>query len=106
MAERLLWNALSELRKENGLRFRRQHPIYPYYADFACVKALFIVEIDGMSHDSRQAYDAERDAEIESKGWKILRFTNDDVKNNLEGVVRTILDLAKKRVVAHPLPLP
>jgi primosomal protein N' (replication factor Y) len=66
--ERLLWNALSALRKETKLHFRRQHPLPPYIADFACIKAGLIVELDGMSHDARQIYDAKRDAILRDRG--------------------------------------
>src|SRR5262249_54359383 len=91
LCERLLWNALCELRKETGLKFRRQQPLHPYIADFACVKARLVVELDGPSHDTRLAYDAKRDFDLRKMGWVVIRFTNDDVRENLEGVVLTVV---------------
>jgi very-short-patch-repair endonuclease len=101
-AERLLWNALSALRTETKIHFRRQHPLPPFIADFSCVKARLIIELDGFSHDVRQAYDAKRDAEICRKGWLIMRFSNEEIEHNLEGIVRTILETARMRLAAHP----
>jgi very-short-patch-repair endonuclease len=101
--ERLLWRALSALRTETGLHFRRQHPLPPYFADFACVKAKLIVELDGSSHDMRQSYDAKRDKELHSREWTILRINNEEIEKNLEGVVVTILETTEKRLQqAHP----
>jgi len=89
--ERILWKALSALRQETGLRFRRQHPVPPYFADFACVRASLIIELDGPSHDARQDYDSQRDTELRRRGWTVMRFSNEEVEKNLEGVVMTIL---------------
>src|ERR1700733_16113524 len=77
LPERLLWNALCELRKETGLKFRRQQPLHPYIADFACMKARLVVELDGPSHDTRLAYDAKRDLDLQKMGWTVIRFTNE-----------------------------
>ncbi len=94
--ERLLWNALLSMKEETGLKFRRQHPLYPYIADFACIKARLIIELDGPSHDTRLAYDAKRDATLQKMGWTILRFDNDDVVFNLENVVLAIFKKCKE----------
>ena len=86
-AETILWTVL---RKEAaGLRFRRQHPIGPFVADFACVSACMIVEVDGPSHfaDEGAARDAARTAYLEAEGWRIVRVTNADIYENLAGVV-------------------
>jgi very-short-patch-repair endonuclease len=91
IAERRLWGALCSLKQQTGLKFRRQHPVHPYIADFACVAARLIIELDGMSHDTRQTYDARRDAYLQEKSWMVIRFSNDDVQNNLKGVVLTIM---------------
>jgi len=108
MCERLLWNALSALHEETGIRFRRQHPLPPYFADFACVKARVVIEIDGASHDTggAQAYDGHRDIELRKRGWLVIRYLNEDVQTNLEGVVLTILQHVRSRLPAHPQPLP
>jgi len=97
--ERLLWNALSMLRLETGLRFRRQHPLPPYFADFVCVKARLIVELDGPSHDVRQDYDAKRETELRTQGWMIMRFSNEEIENNLEGVVLIIIEKVRERLL-------
>jgi very-short-patch-repair endonuclease len=92
LAEALLWRELLSLKKQTGFHFRRQHPLYPYIADFACTKTRLIIELDGASHDTRLVYDAKRDAALRNRGWTIIRFMNDDVLSNLEGVVFTILE--------------
>jgi very-short-patch-repair endonuclease len=94
--ERILWKALRELPKESGLTFRRQHPLRPYIADFVCLKIKLVIELDGESHDTRQEYDRRRDHYLRKLGYTVLRFTNDDVLNNLGGVVETIADISKK----------
>jgi very-short-patch-repair endonuclease len=105
LPERLLWNALTELKKETGLKFRRQHPLHPYIVDFACIKQRLIIEIDGASHDARLAYDAKRETDLQNAGWKIIRFSNDAVLENLEGVVLAILNEVKQtnQLVSSPL---
>jgi very-short-patch-repair endonuclease len=90
-AEVVLW---SYLRRGSvaGFRFRRQHPIGPYVADFACVSARLVVEVDGDTHFSGNeiAYDRNRDAYIRYRGWRVLRVTNTDVYRNLSGVLDII----------------
>jgi very-short-patch-repair endonuclease len=88
-AERLLWTALSN-RKVAGHKFSRQMPIGPYFADFLCRAARLVVELDGFSHDTRQDYDRRRDHFMQQQGYVVLRFTNDDVMQNLDGVTRAI----------------
>jgi very-short-patch-repair endonuclease len=84
-AENALWSILRAGRT-CGLKFRRQHPIGPFYADFACVKHMLIVELDGEYHDQVVEADLERQAFLENLGWKVLRFTNEDVKRDVEAV--------------------
>jgi very-short-patch-repair endonuclease len=69
-AERMLWQHLRGGRL--GLKFRRQHPIPPYIADFCCVSAKLVVELDGSQHS--EATDRERTRYLESQGWRVLRF--------------------------------
>ena len=85
-AERALWHCLSA-RKVGGWKFSRQMPVGPYFADFLCREAQLIIELDGYSHDMRQIYDNRRDRWLAQNGYRVLRFTNDDVMNNVEGVV-------------------
>src|SRR5262249_44048133 len=86
--EVVLW---SRLRHDMllGWRFRRQHPIGPYVADFACVRARLIVEVDGGTHSNSAEveHDRKRDAYLLSKGWRVFRVSNEDVYKNLETVL-------------------
>jgi very-short-patch-repair endonuclease len=81
-----VWRHLSN--SQLGHKFRRQAVIFPYICDFFCPAKGLIVEIDGDTHDP--PYDARRDARIAAKGFRTLRFTNLEVRDNLEGVVTTI----------------
>jgi very-short-patch-repair endonuclease len=78
-------------RRLNGYKFRRQLPIGPYFADFACMEARLIIELDGESHAGRQGYDAARTRELEARGWHVVRFTNDEVYGDLERVLQLLL---------------
>ncbi len=98
-AERLLWRGL---RREQigGFRFRRQVVLAGFIADFACYEARLVIEVDGATHstDEELARDAARSAAIEAHGFSILRFANDEVFRNLDGVLETIrLKLAELR---------
>jgi primosomal protein N' (replication factor Y) len=93
-AERALWHALR--RNALGAGFRRQHPIPPYVADFACVAARIVVEVDGGQHGGHR--DARRDEAMRAAGWRVLRFWNDEVLRNTEGVLTRIQEaLAQKK---------
>ena len=89
-SEAVLWNALRN-RQLDGFKFRRQFPIEGYFADFACIDARLVVELDGWSHGHREAYDARRTEAIEACGFAVLRLANEDVAENLDGVLETIL---------------
>ena len=84
--EHRLWEELRARRL--GVKFRRQHPIGPYVADFACVSAKLVVELDGDTHIA--AHDDERDAWMRARGWRIMRVPLQDVDRQIEGVVETI----------------
>jgi very-short-patch-repair endonuclease len=103
-AETLLWRHLKADRID-GLGFRRQVPIQNYIADFICMSAKIVVELDGESHDfeERQKADQNRDAFFVSEGFQVLRFTNEQVMSNLEGVVETIRQTAADRLRGLPL---
>lgn len=90
--EKLLWLALRN-GQIGGMKFRRQHSIGPYVADFYCHGAKLVVEVDGMSHDDKIRQDAARTAYIESEGLRILRVTNEDVMHDLDAVTRKIAEL-------------
>ncbi|GIL06493.1 MAG: DNA methylase [Betaproteobacteria bacterium] len=102
-AERLLWSKLRD-RRLNGYKFKRQVPIGRYVADFVCLERMLIVEVDGGQHADRVASDRERTKELEALGYRVLRFWNNEVMGNLQGVQQTILrELA---AAPHPNPLP
>jgi very-short-patch-repair endonuclease len=103
-AETLLWRYLKANRID-GLGFRRQVPIRNYIADFVCFSAGLIVELDGESHDfeERQKADQTRDAFFAAEGFQVLRFTNEQVMSNLEGVIEVIRQTAASRMEGLPL---
>lgn len=88
-AERVLWNALRTI---PGVRFRRQHPIGDYIADFLCMKSRLIVEVDGGYHSEpcQQEDDAVRTANIENLGYSVIRFSNEKVLNETQKVIEQI----------------
>ena len=87
--ERLLWSRPRQGRC-CGLHFRRQEPIGGYVADFFCSEAAVVVELDGRSHDQTPTEDMQRQAHLESMGLTVVRFTNDRVLRDLDGVVEAI----------------
>ena len=80
-------------------------PVGSYFADFLCRESHLIVEIDGYSHDLRMKHDAVRTEWLEHEGYTVIRFTNDDVLERLEGVLLKISE-ALDRLQPHPQPLP
>jgi very-short-patch-repair endonuclease len=88
-AEAKLW---SRLRNDQlGVTFRRQHAIGSYIPDFCCPKANLIIELDGSQHLEQEEYDEQRTRYLEAQGYKVIRFWNNDVMNNIEGVILAIL---------------
>ena len=87
-AERKLWSVLRN-RQLEGAKFRRQQPIGPFIADFVCQQHRLIVEADGGQH-SESIADDRRTAFLESKGYRVLRFWNNDILSNLDGVAGVI----------------
>ncbi|WP_352556970.1 endonuclease domain-containing protein [Mesorhizobium caraganae] len=88
-AEGRLWQELRD-RRLDGIKFRRQMPVGKYVVDFACVEAGLVVEIDGSQH-AESASDIIRGAELKARGFRVLRFWNDDVLKDLNGVCDTII---------------
>jgi very-short-patch-repair endonuclease len=88
--EIILW---SRLKKEQlGCKFRRQHSIGDYIVDFYCPEKKIIIEIDGWQHRENKEYDSKRTQFFESLGFRVLRFWNNEISKNAEGVVLKILD--------------
>src|SRR5271163_4144954 len=88
-AEVRLWSKLRRKQLE-GFRFRRQAPIGSYYVDFICLEKKLILEIDGGQHAVRQDTDAKRTRWLESEGYRVIRFWNNEVLGNLDGVLESI----------------
>jgi len=88
-AERKLWAYLrgNEL---NGVNFRRQHAIGNFIVDFVSIKEKLVIELDGSQHLEQEEYDIERTNYLESREYKVIRFWNNDVMNDIEGVIRKI----------------
>jgi len=103
LAERKLWQALRGKQLED-FRFRRQHPIGPYITDFACIAKLLAIELDGGQHQERREYDERRTEFLQSQGWRVLRYWNNDVLSNLEGVLASIVDVLTSTPPSQPSP--
>lgn len=90
-AEKFLWKIIRD-RKIKGFKFRRQHPIYRFVADFYCNEALLVIELDGNIHevDEVRAYDKEREDLLKELGLTVLRFTNEEVFSKTDRVVNII----------------
>ena len=95
-AESRLWWRLRQ-KQLGGFRFRRQVPLGPYVADFVCLSAKLVVEVDGGQHAERVEHDESRSAWLVANGFRVLRFWNNDVLGNTEGVLETILDALEDR---------
>ncbi len=87
-AEAKLWAYLRN--DQLGVNFRRQHAIGNYIPDFCCIKKKLIIELDGSQHIDQTEYDAERTKYFESLGYKVIRFWNNDVMKDINGVIRVI----------------
>ena len=84
-AERALWNIL-RMRQVPGHRFRRQAPIGPYIVDFVCFENKLVIEVDGGQHAEQADYDAARTAWLESQGFRVMRFWNNQVLEEMDAV--------------------
>ena len=84
-AENYLWRHL-RFRQISGHKFRRQRPIGPYIVDFVCLEKKLIIELDGGQHNENQASDVKRDAWLRFQGYEVLRFWNDEVLKEVDGV--------------------
>ncbi len=89
--EATLWYALRN-RRFDGYKFRRQHPVAGFVADFACIAAKLVIEIDGETHSTgaERRRDADRTRALEAAGYFVLRFNNDDIRRNLSGVLDAV----------------
>ncbi len=105
-AERKLWSRLRD-RRLYGARFRRQHPIGPFIADFCCTTAKLIVELDGGQHALQKRSDAERTTFLAGQGYRVIRFWDNEALTNTEDVLLRIIEaLGAKGLSPSPCPLP
>ena len=94
-AESLLWQNL-RAKRLGGAKFRRQHLIGDHIVDFCCLRSRLVIEIDGGQHTEDTENDAARTARLEARGFKVIRFWNDNVLRNLEGVLTSIQDALRE----------
>ena len=99
-AERALWRYLS--RSQLGVKFSRQMPVGPFFADFLCPERRLVIELDGHSHDFDPERDIGRDRYIHDAGFRVLRFANADVLGNVEGVILSISAALADRPTPDP----
>jgi len=102
-AERRVWQILRS-QQINGFKFRRQVPIGRYIADFVCHEARLIVEIDGGQHEPSAPREIERTAFLQSEGHRVLRFWNNEVLENLDGVSQAIAEELGRITPTQTLP--
>ena len=88
-AEKKLWYRL-RLKQLDGHAFRRQVSVGDYIVDFACLREKLIIEVDGGQHDWRKPEDDARTAELEARGYRVVRFWNNEVMENIDGVLLVI----------------
>ena len=101
-AERKLWSGLRG--EQLGFKFRRQHPLGNYIADFACLEPKLIVELDGSQHADSQTYDMAREAYLKAQGFEVLRFPSNAPFQNLDGVLSAILHSLNNLAGVAPIP--
>jgi very-short-patch-repair endonuclease len=87
-AEGKLWARLRN--KQLGVSFRRQHALGNYIVDFCCIQKKLVIELDGSQHLEQETYDAERSSYLQARGYQVIRFWNDWVMKDVEGVVAEI----------------
>ena len=95
-AEVALWEHL-RARRLGGFKFRRQHPLGPFIVDFYCAAQRLIIELDGGIHETQIEQDEASTAHIESYGYRILRFWNDEVEGNIEIVLSKIIEMCEEK---------
>ncbi len=97
LPEKLLWSRLRNNRC-HGLKFRRQVAIASYIADFYCPAANLIVELDGETHDNQREYDAQRTSKLTEMGLEVVRYTNDDVLDDVDAVAAGIAQISLRKL--------
>lgn len=104
-AERLLWQHLRNSQLE-GVKFRRQQPIEEYIVDFVSFAHKVVIELDGSQHADNRCYDAQRDACLRQNGFAVMRFWNNEVFENLDGVLEAVRQQCLQLTSPTPQPPP
>ena len=104
-AERLLWSGLRD-RRLLGLKFRRQAPIGRFIVDFVCPEKRLIVEIDGGHHQEQRMSDASRTAWLSSRGFRVIRYWNNEVLEDIDSVMESIRMTLDGKTAPSPQPSP
>ncbi|TAK91709.1 MAG: endonuclease domain-containing protein [Burkholderiaceae bacterium] len=99
--ERILWKQLCS--RQLHCKFRRQHPYLNFILDFVCLDRKIVIEVDGSQHADQASYDQQRSQTLEQAGFAVLRFWNNEIIENLDGVMAVVLD---HLAVTHPHPNP
>jgi len=94
-AEVCLWKYVLRARQMQGYQFRRQRPVLNYIADFMCKELRLVIEVDGITHDSKLEADRRRTDELRRAGFHVFRFTDEDVLTNIQGVAMKIAEIIK-----------
>jgi very-short-patch-repair endonuclease len=94
-AEKALWDRLRD-RQVSGCKFRRQQAIDRFVVDFYCAERKLILEVDGPIHQTQQAQDVERQGYLETLGLRVIRFTNDEILNDMNGVIERLSKALKE----------
>ena len=104
-AESILWEALRN-RRLDGLKFRRQHPVGPFVLDFCCPERRLAIELDGAVHAAQRENAAERETLLATAGYRLVRFPNEAVRDNLPAVLAAIRTAAASETSRPSSPLP
>jgi very-short-patch-repair endonuclease len=104
-AERLLWRHLRN-RELGGWKFRRQYPVGPFIVDFICVEKNVVIEVDGGQHAENEAMDLQRSAYLHKMGYRVLRFWNNEVLQEIEAVLTAIFAILAHGKQNSPSPQP
>ncbi len=107
-AEACLWKYALRAGRMKGYQFRRQRPVLEYIADFMCKELNLIIEVDGMTHqlEDISKKDKRKTHDLEQAGFKVIRFTDDDVLKNMNGVIERIKGVIEKMEMVSPPPAP
>ena len=102
-AEACLWKYVLRAGKMKGFQFRRQRPVLIYIADFMCKELMLIVEVDGSIHHLEEIikYDGQRQKALEEAGFTVLRFTNEEVLENINAVYNFLEDWIEKKITSQ-----